>query len=1158
LRIARSLASIGLIVSACTLPAFGWSGDEPKPATPPTQEPARAVSAEDPVYLFLNAPTDLDAFWKLIARPDRVILGGSEYRKLLQSAETGKPAETRPTGVIEALTATGQVVGDCANLTLEFRVVLESAGPAWVSLRLDGLTLTEARERSADLPTRIVEDRGWQVELRGKGEHLVRVGLIAPVKSTVEGKRLEILIPPVASTAIDLGVPQTVVEASTGLNELLAIAPAEPNRSGTRLQARLSPRSKLELSWRERVDPASKLPPLLEATGDVAVDVERDSILTRSTWDVSSIRGTVGQITLRLDPTEEVLDVLVESKPVMVEARRDGGRSLIVVPLTEPLRPGTSRSLTLSTRRPIAAEGTVRAILEGYSFDQTKVQSGMIAISRTGPLFLNPTSSRGLRRIDPRTELPDSLRTRADTVLAYEFNGPPFELVLRIEPAPPRLRIEERTTVTIDPRSARILTRLDCRPSQGKVFDVQVLLPKGLDFEGAESPDGVGPVRVVPLDQQRTLGVGLDVPRILSISLTPQAREHDSFVIVLKGWCSIDPSNLVSVPLFRPVVDSSPGGRFAVVTDRNVSVELAPMGDEPANFRVDWGQPPVDWVWPNRKPGTEQSLLWLRSDANPETLPLRATVRPRSIRHETTLTATIDRKGAEVVEEITGEVAFGSLSKLDLTIPPEVADRWEIEGVERTIREPLETEADGSRRYRLKFPRDFADTFRLRIRYHLPFTRSHPNETGGRVNLSPIRVLEGISTGRKVLIAAEPSVDVQADAKGWSSVTFDATSSPESGLPIRMSLTRQADDAGSVVVTARPGPQMPLPGVVVSRLWIKTVQQSDNGLASSAYFWVESRESSMLIGLAPGTVWVRARVGTTELGEGSVDLVRPDEYRLKFPSATPSGPILVAIDTIAPASAAVSGWPAPRLLGSGVIQQTVWEAQLLGTRAGVGTPSGWVDENQWSWDGLIWQRRPWKSPAELATWLTGGNTRYRLAESLDQEDRGNRHSYLFSRVGPPSTLQFAVFSRFTLLLLCSGPVLVAGLLVLSKRPPPRMVSLAGLIVAFGLGALVDPSVLILILQSSTLGVLLFLTALLIHWAIDRRNPRGAVGDLGMIVPASSVGSTFDRAPGVGSDDSTAIRVRPTSASSASTADHIVISRTLGGPLHERSPSEPDL
>ncbi len=141
-------------------------------------------------------------------------------------------------------------------------------------------------------------------------------------------------------------------------------------------------------------------------------------------------------------------------------------------------------------------------------------------------------------------------------------------------------------------------------------------------------------------------------------------------------------------------------------------------------------------------------LLWLRCDADPEAIPLNVTVRPRSIRHESNLAASIDRRGAEVVDEVVGEVAFGVASRLDISLPPEVPDRWEVEGIELAGRDPLGTEPGGGRRYRLRFARDYADAFRFRVRYRLPFAQPPEGNHEAKLRLEPIRVLEGNSKGQ--------------------------------------------------------------------------------------------------------------------------------------------------------------------------------------------------------------------------------------------------------------------------------------------------------------------------------------------------------------------------------------------------------------------------
>ena len=439
-------------------------------------------------------------------------------------------------------------------------------GPAWVPVGLDGLNLAEAREGSRDLPARVVGGRSWEVELPGPGDHTFEVRLLAPVRSTADGRRVDLPTPLAASTRVEIKVGSKVVDASTGPIEPVAVIPDEAGQ-GARLVARLSPRGRVELSWRERSDPAVQLPALLSAQGEIAVEVERGVIRTQGSWVVSAIRGAESRLGIGLSPGEEVLDVAVDGRPVLFETRKDGDRSVLVVPLAEPLRTNASRALLINTRRPIASSGTARVAIQGYPFDQARVQTGVLAIARNGPIFVNPTPGRGLRRIDPRTELPESLRVRPNTDLAFEFNDQPFELTMGVEPAPPRLLVENRTTLILDARSARVETRLNCRPSQGRTFELSSLIPEGLEFEGAGPPDVVSSTQLAPLSPDAAA-------RVLTINLTLPAREAESFVVVLKGRAALDTSKPVAIPLFQPSADGPAGGRFALVTDRSLSAEF--------------------------------------------------------------------------------------------------------------------------------------------------------------------------------------------------------------------------------------------------------------------------------------------------------------------------------------------------------------------------------------------------------------------------------------------------------------------------------------------------------------------------------------------------------------------------------------------------------
>ena len=114
--------------------------------------------------------------------------------------------------------------------------------------------------------------------------------------------------------------------------------------------------------------------------------------------------------------------------------------------------------------------------------------------------------------------------------------------------------------------------------------------------------------------------------------------------------------------------------------------------------------------------------------------------------------------------------------------------------------------------------------------------------------------------------------------------------------------------------------------------------------------------------------------------------------------------------------------------------------------------------------------------------------------------------------------------------------MIAGALFLSiKQRPGRL--LAGLLAALliAVAAAAEPSTTFVALQSGAVGLLLVFVAAGLQRAISRRRHAHSVfGEPNRLVTAAGSGSSMNRASGVGSDDPTAIRVRP-----ASTADYVV-------------------
>src|SRR5262249_43936457 len=143
-----------------------------------------------------------------------------------------------------------------------------------------------------------------------------------------------------------------------------------------------------------------------------------------------------------------------------------------------------------------------------------------------------------------------------------------------------------------------------------------------------------------------------------------------------------------------------------------------------------------------------------------------------------------------------------------------------------------------------------------------------------------------------------------------------------------------------------------LPPLVIPRLQVTTVQHLDEPTRSRARYWVESHGPDFPFGLPDGARWIAARIDGRIVEQVDYDPSR-SSYRLRFPSEVGVKPALVELDYQVSGRDAGSTWPVPRLLGGGVVLQTLWEVRLPWNAALVGVPRGWFDENEWYWDGNL-------------------------------------------------------------------------------------------------------------------------------------------------------------------------------------------------------------
>lgn len=1118
---------------------------------------ATAASAADdppaslpdaPINIFLNTPADFNSLGKVLGKPDYVILRGDQYNRLMVRPGAPGGVSAGPlTVAVGSVAVSGEVQGDLADLVIELGVKLEVEGPVWVPLRLDGQTLTRIREGEKEFEPVAGEGAGWRFELSGRGKHSVRVGLLAPVRTTPEGRRLELVLPEASSTRLSIDVPQRVSDAVAGPGEPLAREPSKGS-GWTRLTGVLTPRPRVALVWKAEEAPGSQLPPLLVAQGEIAVDVDPGSFRTRSSWSIRSLRGTTRTLELRLDPEDEVLELELDGQPPPAGIERVGGATRMTIPLAEPLAPGQERLLKMTTRRSLPPRASAKVSFTGFPLTNAREQSGPIGISTKGDLYVTGVLGRGVRQIDPRTELRADLRARPGTALAYRFSEQPFELALRVEPSPPLIRVEARTTVALEPGWARVDTWLDLESARGRLFDLNLGLPAGLEVKS------VGPAEVVsswqtgpppPALFPGAMPIGF---RLLSLRLGQGVQEGVGSSIHLTGRQTIDPAARdVPVALFQPIGVMAGGGRIAVLTAPSLTAEPSEGGEGAGGvrtFRPAAQAPPADWAWPPGQTPATAPVLWLRYDDSPPLLPLRVTAHPRTLNQATTLNVRVNRREAEVRQETECSVRFGSLDHLDVTIPAAIAGRWEVEGAGVAQRTETGRTPRGDRTFRLKLATELTRSARYRFRYRAPLGPRLLPETPTTLSIPWVRVdgNGGPAAPTRLTVVAEPGLAVETDGASWTRVAEPEPAGGEGGSSVRLVATGAGAKTDSLVLRVTARALAVLPKLVAPRLAIRTVQGAEGDLRTTARYWVETHESSLSVALPPGADLEQARVGGEPAGPVE-RLTDPAGIRVAFPARVGAGPALVELDYAVSAARAAGPWEPPRLLEGGVVQQTLWEVRLPWNRAAVGVPAGWSDENEWFKDTYVWKRRPSRTAAALTTWpgapppRPNGPATVLAPSPADADPRGDDHGYLFGRSGGPAALSVRVAARTTLVAVCSGSVLVVGgFLVLVWRPAMRLFWFAAIGLGLWVAALLHPSVTFLAVQSGMVGLLLTALIVVMQRLVDRRGPRQRVyGEPNSRVSARP-GSTLSRSVGVGSDDSTAIRVR-----NSSTLDHISVS-----------------
>ena len=806
------------------------------------------------IPIIVGSPADLENLWKRLGRPDFVIRRGDDVAGNV-ATQTREPG-----AVVASVAVVGEVRGDLASLKVSYRIMARGDGPIWATIGLNRIAVTDAREGQAVADLRMAEGGAWQVEVAGVGEHRVTIDAIVPVKAAAEGRRIEVGIVEAASTSLSLAIPGRIVSAESGPAEPVDAKPV-PGRAATMLEARLSARARVSLSWQAEAEAGPDLAPLLDARGEVAADLDGATFRTRSNWLIAAVRGSAPSLTVALDPADELVDLSLDGQAMDLQGLRSDDRLSATIPLPAPLRPGSPARVMLATRRALAdaprENATRPLVFRGFAWQGAASQSGMIGVATEADIWVDGIVGPRLRPVDPRTELSEELRTRPMTALAYRFVDQPFQLELRAEPTPPRLSVENRTTIVLGETSTQVESRLAARVARGRPLELQVFCPAGLEVAS------VGPTSSVASWRAEYAKPEED-GRLLTVRLTDPAREAGSFTLVLGGRSRPVVPGPASVPIFRPTGVDGPGVRVAVASRRGLTVE-------PLSGHGVGTVPDDDWTWPaGLDPALAASATFFATTPSPSAIAFEVSRRTRQPRTDSTSKVRVGSDHAEFDQEIVLNEDFEGARRLDVVFPKSQRGDWTVEVFGRPRTESVEigsTSAEGVTR--VEFSRPLGPSPRIRIRGQIDRPPGNPSPWSFPSPIAEVSdpgcPMTSISTCRLQLFA-DPVVSLDFDPSGWRREPDEA--SGEASPPANASFIGPREAAGaSPVILATTRRRANVPGLVASRLWLTTDLTSEVPASTTARYRVVVHPGIFRFSLPAGARLIRATRGERAVDE---------------------------------------------------------------------------------------------------------------------------------------------------------------------------------------------------------------------------------------------------------------------------------------------------
>jgi hypothetical protein len=639
----------------------------------------------------------------------------------LRPGDLRDPAKPPVNAVITEAVYTGKIAGDIAQI--EAALTVQVLGKPWVELPVQFGDAAIGKVTSSDDKVLLqATGNGTYALLFPKGgEHKVRLELSAKVRTSPDGRSVEIDCPPSGITSFDLTVPAG--DQAVDITPQAIVTPQAADEKTTHIKANLGATKKIAARWRPRLSTAPVMEVLTSVQNVLDLRIADGLVHTHATLTYQVLRGQVDQLRIAVPLDHRILDVTAVGMKSWKAAKEE--KSQVV---TVDLLGGDAKTITVEvfTERPVG-EGPLElagideaGIYRGIHAQGEARENGTVVVGQSSDLTLAVEQQSGLVRIEAG-EAPEALRRPENQY--YKYYTPKIRLQVAVKPVEPRVLVDHRTQLVFRDDELQVLSHLTYTVERAGVFELRFKLPENLKIDRVDcdpmnefqTPEGEG-VLIIAL-REKTIG---------------------QIAVAITGHRAFDPADAQShaLPLIEPQGTARENGMITVYAPDSLEIiadEKGVQGAQPT--RPDAGVPP--------HVGPARLVSAWSYNRRPE-IPVRTERKPTRLTAAVATTIKVGQDLTEVVTIVNYAVLFAGIDTFRFAVPEAVAADVQIESADPAgapLKQKSRADAadDGWVAWRVVMQREMTGRIPIRVRYDL---KPEQQENVTQIAIEPVRVLD--------------------------------------------------------------------------------------------------------------------------------------------------------------------------------------------------------------------------------------------------------------------------------------------------------------------------------------------------------------------------------------------------------------------------------